>query len=283
MNAGHSMNRRGSLLLLLAAVLLAPACPTRAESNAPSASGLEGLVSEWVTLRGEIAAEKRNWAEAKARWAEETRVLETEKAALEQTLAETRASAAAAEAERARMSDRKADLDRVLDGLRPTLAEAEANAMRWQPRIPAALAERLKDAFARIPTSPEAAAAMPVTRRAQLLVALYTEIEALQHGVHVTREVLGAGGDRRREVDAVYLGLARAFAVSPDGEWAAVGVPGPGGWTWSARPELAPEVRRAIAVVNRQTPAEMVALPLEASQAPAGGSPGAGDAGGKPE
>jgi hypothetical protein len=64
-------------------------------------------------------------------------------------------------------------------------------------------------------------------------------------------------------VDVLYIGLARGFAVTPDSDWAAIGVPDEAGWAWTPAPSNAGMIRKAIAVVNRQQTAQLVELPLQ--------------------
>ena len=93
-------------------------------------------------------------------------------------------------------------------------------------------------------------------------MALYTEIEKLHHDIHDLKELLTMPDDSRREVDVLYLGLARAFAVSTDNAWAANGTPTGKGWHWETRENIADPVRRAISIYKREEPAAFVELPL---------------------
>jgi len=65
-----------------------------------------------------------------------------------------------------------------------------------------------------------------------------------------------------REVDVLYLGLARAFYTGRKGT-AGIGQPGTDGWTWTSRPEIASELTTALATLDKRLPPTMVKLPLE--------------------
>ncbi|MEP2775611.1 MAG: DUF3450 family protein [Luteolibacter sp.] len=65
-----------------------------------------------------------------------------------------------------------------------------------------------------------------------------------------------------REVEVLYLGLARAFYADRKGN-AGIGQPGPDGWTWQARPEIHSELTTALATLDKKLPPTMVKLPLE--------------------
>lgn len=268
MESGSIAHMR-TLLKCFTVVLVTVTCifvarPTVAQTNRVvfEVRTLESLVTEWVRLRSQIATEARDWQEKKLHWMEEIRLLEAEKAELEKELAAADARVTSAEEKRADLIDSKQQKDGALTALEPVLDRAEAELRQWKARIPPSLRLALDPLFAQLSATPQPTASHDVSRRLQLVIALYTQIESLQHGIHVSREMLPIGNSGRREVDVLYTGLARGFAVSADDSEAAVGIPVEDGWRWQTRPALAPQIRKAIAVFNRETTAQFVALPL---------------------
>ena len=79
----------------------------------------------------------------------------------------------------------------------------------------------------------------------------------------MVKEILALPDGSRKEMDVFYLGLARAFSVSLDNGYAAVGKPTAEGWVWEAHPEIADQARRAVAMYRGEYPAEMVNLPFQ--------------------
>lgn len=65
-----------------------------------------------------------------------------------------------------------------------------------------------------------------------------------------------------REVEVLYLGLARAFYADRKRN-AGIGQPGAEGWTWQSRPEIHSELTTALATLDKKLPPTMVKLPLE--------------------
>lgn len=65
-----------------------------------------------------------------------------------------------------------------------------------------------------------------------------------------------------REVDVLYLGLARAFYAGRK-EGAGIGSPDSDGWTWKAQPEIRTELLAALDMLNKKSPPAMVRLPME--------------------
>ncbi len=65
-----------------------------------------------------------------------------------------------------------------------------------------------------------------------------------------------------REVDVLYLGLARAFYADKK-QGAGIGEPGADGWKWTAKPEIRAELLAAFDTLDKKRPPAMVSLPLE--------------------
>jgi len=65
-----------------------------------------------------------------------------------------------------------------------------------------------------------------------------------------------------REVDVLYLGLARAFYADRK-EGAGIGQPGAEGWTWTTKPEIREQLLSAFDMLDKKRPPSMVRLPLE--------------------
>jgi hypothetical protein len=235
----------------------------------PAVATLEQLVSQWVDLRGEIESEKREWEEQSACWHAEIELLEAEKAALEQELEDTSEIAASREDEREELLRAGEQMTEDLAALAPALDRAEARALPWRTRIPSPLAAPLLKTFDEIPVTNDESSEMSVAGRLQFVITVYMQIEVLQHDVHVSKEILPIETGRKQEMDVLYLGLSRAFAVSRDDESAATGIPNRDGWKWTSDPTLAGRIRTAISVFNRERPAELIDLPL----ATTGGTP----------
>ncbi len=103
---------------------------------------------------------------------------------------------------------------------------------------------------------------MPIFRRMELVIALYTQLESFQHNLHMTKELLKGPAGTRLEMDVLYLGLAQAFGVSRDDQWSLIGYPRADGWVWRPKPEIGTNIRTALAIYMRKQAAEFVRLPL---------------------
>ncbi|GAA5480905.1 hypothetical protein Hsar01_00109 [Haloferula sargassicola] len=91
----------------------------------------------------------------------------------------------------------------------------------------------------------------------QAILGLVTKAEQFNRRVNRASEVRDG-----REVEVLYLGLARAYYADRSGN-AGIGVPAEGGWKWEGRPELAGEIVKAFDELDRKRPPELVELPVK--------------------
>jgi hypothetical protein len=254
-----------AILLAAALLLVLNARPVPAEEASGARDDLatlDGLVGRWMALRTTIAEEKSEWEARRTQWEEEIALLEREAATLKKEIGEGDTFTSSVEKERAETLERKEQMQAELDDLQGVLDRAESDLRRWLARIPPGLMAPLTAGFDALPATQKEAEKLLLTKRAQTVAALYAQIETLQNRFHVVRETLDVEGSRR-QVDVLYVGLARAFAVSPADDWASVGTPSDTAWTWKPSPQDAPVIRRAIDVLNRQATAQLVALPMQ--------------------
>ncbi len=251
-----------TILMLSAAGWTAPA--QSPGSPKPDLDTLDGLVGEWLDLKTEIADEQRSWDEKRRQWNEEIRLLRQEAESLQAEIDEADAFTSSVERERADALARKEAIEAELQEVRTVLERAEADLRRWRDTVPASLRTSLAAAFRSLPADRDEAESLSLSKRGRTVAALYSQIESLQNRFHVVREMLEVEGVRR-QVDVLYAGLARGFAVSPGDDWAAVGTPGENGWTWTRADPQADAIRLAIDVFQQRETARMVSLPVETS------------------
>jgi len=238
---------------------LLAAAGTAHAGEAATLRDLDALTARWMDLRGTLAEETRLWESRERRWREEIRLLNEEAEVLTRELESTRKTRDARESERAAVMARREKTLVELERLDAEVASVRSALALLSPRFPAPLLETF-------PVSPGALAesggeGVPRIKGVQTLLAFLSGLEAAQNRFHAVRETVEIDGSRR-QVDVLYLGMARAWGVSPDDTWAGTGTPGPDGWTWSSggvEPEAA---RAALNVYRHQITAELVPLPL---------------------
>jgi septal ring factor EnvC (AmiA/AmiB activator) len=249
--------------IFLSALALCTAMQIPAQE--PTLSDLDALTARWIDLRGALAEEKRQWRNRKAAWEEEIALLEEQAAVLGEELEATRDVLSTAEERRADVLARREQVDAELEEVDAVLNRAVAEARALAASLPDPLA-------AQLPTDLQSllqpgTSDLPRAQRAQRLVAFLSTFESMQNRFHAVQQTLETDAGRR-QVEVIYIGLARGFAVSPGNDWAAVGIPGGEGWTWTPGGVDPLEVRRLLEVYHRRETAALATVPLEVEDTP---------------
>jgi hypothetical protein len=238
----------------------AASCLAGAEDPLSSA---RSAVEQWVLTRQLTSQTRADW--------------ERDRELLQQTRALYQRELATIDDRFSRISTNNTQVDRDLATVRAETATAEASltrmrevvtrleeqARRLEPVLPQPLRQQVETLIQRLPGAGGAPAKSTVGERLQTVVALLNEVDKFNASVTVVSEVQKNPEGAEVQVETVYLGLAQAWFVDKAGLHAGVGVPGKAGWEWQARPEIAGEVRRAIACYRETAAPAFVPLPFQ--------------------
>lgn len=248
--------------LALAMLAAISACGLAGPASAAGLDTLEALTEQWVALRTTLAEEKATWTEKEQHWEAEIHLLQDEIKSLQNEIQQLQTVTTSAEEEQADLLEKKEKFSSVLEEIKPAIDRAEANLRNWQSLLPVSISQELQPLFENLPKNRNDANKRSAAQRAQTVVALYTGIEELHQHVHAVQEIITDETGANRKVNVLYLGLSRAFAVSPANDWAAVGEPTVRGWRWTPHPQLASDIRQALSIYQQEETAHLVNLPL---------------------
>ncbi len=224
-------------------------------------AALEALTGRWIALRSELAAEEQSWKQQERQWKREIALLEREIASRRESLAEDTGYLQDVERGQADLIASKDVATDALQEMASVVSRHEVKLRAVSSWIPQSLHAALGTGFRALPENDDVAARASVLRRLQTVLALYTQIESLHNNMHLVRELIPVR-EQKREVDVLYVGLARGFAVSARNDWAAIGTPSDTGWQWQEVPEEASRIRLAIRVLQREADLQLVPLLL---------------------
>lgn len=236
-------------LLLLLPTLLAAELAT-----------LESLTAQWIALRAERADEQRAWADESARLQLELRLLQDAGSHLNEELAALQSQASDAESDQTDLLRELEAHQQSRETLRTALAET---APRLETRLNALPPSRLPEL--REDRDALDAAGSELLPRIRALLSLHNRLLQLQTSLFAHNDVIDLPGGRR-EMNILWLGTARAYAVNADRTHAATGSLTPDGWQWTPAPELAPRIAAALRLFNQKAPPALITLPVEGPQ-----------------
>jgi hypothetical protein len=215
---------------------------------------LRETISKIVETEALRSKELSDWEARKASMAELLGLHQRELELLGEELEQAGGSADEFAARKDGVTKEVARLKDARDAVRRGVSKARPRMLALAARFPAPLAgevevDRLKLEAWREDEEPRPAL--------QALLAMIGAAEQFNRRVGRSVEV-----HDRREVEVLYLGLARAYYRDSRGG-AGVGVPGPGGWTWRSEPQLAGAISSAFDQLDRKRPPELVELPVK--------------------
>lgn len=214
----------------------------------------------WVRLQEAIAAEKRDWATEKEYLGEEIRLFKEEIAALEEREQALKTDTAKLEEELKKLETEEQNLTAAAKLVADRLPALEAELRELNRSFPASLQSTLESLIKRLPEADTKTAA-GAAERMQVVVGLLSQVDKFNGQLSVAPEIRTNAAGEKIQVTVLYLGLAQAWFVSPDGKFAGHGKPDAGGWVWTEDDSLAPLVKRAIAINENTEVAAYVGLP----------------------
>lgn len=103
----------------------------------------------------------------------------------------------------------------------------------------------------------------PLNTRLNTVLNLLGAAEQFQSTIHLDSESRPTSDGRELKINMVYYGLAVAYGVDDAGEVGFIGKPGPGGWVFEERNDLAPTIRQLVSVMNGDVDAQFTTLPID--------------------
>jgi hypothetical protein len=235
------------------------ATAARAAKPKPPANQARETIRAWLEAEDTISKEKEDWAVEKTTMAELLALHRKELALLDEELSKAGMSASGHDE---RMKNARAELQRLQTARRKTaaaLARQIPRILRLAAVFPKPLRAEANDDLATLEAWKPADEVRDALRA---LLGTLSKAEAFNRRVTRTRDVRNG-----REVDVLYLGLARAYYLGAG--TAGLGQPGPDGWTWREEPDIAPPLKHALAVLDKKRPPEILRLPVQTTD-PAG-------------
>lgn len=217
-------------------------------------------LEKWMEARRLISAERQEWRVARELLAERHDALVGDILAWRERIEQARKEIAEAERDIADLSERRNEMLRGVSGVEEAVSRLESKLRGLLPRCPAPLRERVKLLSQRLPEDP-LSTRLSLGERAQNVIGILNEIDKFAREIVVVSEVRELADGTSSEVSVLYVGLGQAYYTNLKRGVAGIGRPGPDGWIWEPRDEIAAAVADAVAVYRNEKPAVYIPLP----------------------
>lgn len=249
------------LSLALAVPLLAmPAFAETGEADAIDST--RSTLAKYVETKQIISKEKQDWQLGKEVLEQRIALLEGEIASLRDKIAEARSGINEAASKQRELVNDNEEYRAAAVALVETIGGLEATTRRLLVAVPEPLATRVEPLSRKLPKE-AGETTLSLSQRFQNVLGILNEVNKFNGEITVVRELRDLPDGTQSEVETLYMGLAQAYYVAPDGATAGTGVPGPEGWSWKAANELAGEIARTIAILQNEDVPAYVSLPVE--------------------
>lgn len=242
---------------ILAVVALACFLVISTRSSADEYERLEAATERWLELEKRIAAERNDWKSKKEILAQNVRVLESNIETLSESLETITQAAEITAAETARNMETFESQEISRQFYVAKLEELTERFDRYRASAPDFLKEELDSAREKLDEADPAA----LGERAQILVAAFTNIEEFNRSITVESVPRRLKDGREVMISVIYWGLARAYAVDPEGTEAWELTPAADGWIWNERPDYLDQILEVVRIYDQTRPPSIQNLP----------------------
>jgi hypothetical protein len=218
-------------------------------------------LAKWVETQQIISREKQDWALGKQVLEQRIQLVEGEISMLQENIAEIGDSLAEADRERDELLVESRALEAAAAGLDEVISPLERKTVQLLNSLPDPIRDHVRPLSVRIPDDPTSTK-LTLGERFQNIIGILNEINKFNRDISVYSEIRALPGGSTAEVKALYIGLGQAYYVTPTGDAAGVGHPTPDGWKWTPANDLAPEISRAIAILQNEEVPAFVPLPV---------------------
>lgn len=258
------------VLMLCAIAWFVPSEVANAQQpNSPTKDYLElsrELLNKYYETQKVLSKEKADWKLGKE-------IMQTRIAMIESNIAEIKAKTKEEEDKVSKSDDERQELVRQDEALAKTtedqkegVKKLEARVHSLWPLLPDYLKSEVGGQYDTLPKvgAKEEEIKSPTSQRYLNVLLVLTVVNKFQTDITILNERRKLADGSEMEVETIYFGLATAYFAAGEGESAVagVGLPGPKGWDWEERPEIAPLVKSVIAMNKGGELAEFVNLPV---------------------
>lgn len=263
----HKPYRKQSMRWQLLILTWLAVVPLAAGAEDAAVVELREAVRAWIELEDRISVERADWQVEKDRMGRLLGLYREELKLLGEELEKAGSSAGGHQERMKKAREEVARLRLAQITATETLATAVPRVLRLAGQFPEPLRAEAADELATLQAWKVEDEARDGLRA---LLGVLSRADGFHRRLTRTREVREG-----REVEVIYLGLARAYYVAEG--MAGIGVPKAGGWEWTEKAELAGELNRALAMLEQRRPPAVVKLPVAVVKVAGSGKQGAGD------
>jgi len=221
------------------------------------------VATEWVKTRAETVRLETEWSGQQSLMQSMVDALGQRAQIIEEKMEHTKAMTAQDREELGTLEKKNQLASAGLEASETRLKEMANSLLALRPFLPPRLSAALD-----LPYKSIGDPALSVGDRMQHTMTVLNRCMQFNRIVTASDEVLKLAGEAApKSLEVIYWGLSHGYALDRTAGKAWLGSPGPQGWQWEARPDVAKEVAKLIAIATDKADPDFIVVPARLSHA----------------
>jgi hypothetical protein len=254
------LKRLTGIALYAYASILSSTAQTNLEST-------RNVLDQWVQTRQLTSKEQSDWRLEKSILSDTQQLLTHELSRLDTAIEALKSSATAADEDRAELTTTKEQIAQATSVVEASIVELETQIKAIVTTLPAPLVDRIKPLIRRLPEDPTNTS-LSIGERMQNIVGILSQADQFNGTITQTSESRELDNGKVVEVRTLYWGLAMAYYVDTQGEYAGIGYPSQDGWVWPQIDGAGPAVKQLLEVYEGNAEIQFVEVPARINVRP---------------
>jgi FtsZ-binding cell division protein ZapB len=256
------VTRRKYSRIIIFILILAASTQVSQSDSREDIDNARQKIESWVETKHIISKEKQDWELGREMLNERISLVQNEIESLREKISQAQESIGDADKKRMKLVEENDKLKSTSDKLGDIVAKLESSTVSLDKKLPDPLRELVKPYSQSIPKSSNETE-LSLSIRFQNIIGLVNAVNKFNNEISLNSEVRDLPNGDKAEVTTMYVGLGQAYYVGANNSIAGVGLPSENGWVWESDDKVADKIAEAIKILNNESVASYVPLPIK--------------------
>lgn len=218
------------------------------------------VLDQWVETKQILSEEKSDWRLEKSILQDTQVLLSKELTRMNEAIDDLEASATAADADRAALTEEKEKQTAAAAVVKSNIGALETKVKAIIKTLPEPLVDKIKPLIRRLPNDPNNTK-LSLGERVQNVVGILSQADKFNSTITLSNESREIAEEKVVQVTTLYWGLAQAYFVDNSGSYAGVGKPGTDAWEWTEIEGTGPQIKKLLDIYEGIEEIQFVEIP----------------------
>ncbi len=219
-------------------------------------------LGEWIEVQRIISQEQTSWKSTQSALQGRIDLVKLELDDFESRLKASEINIKGEETRKINLEKELELANKATQSLLDSALYLEGELKKLKGILPAPIYSKVQALYERMPADPKTTK-VSLAERYQNILGILNEADKANSEITVLAEVRELPGTPATEVETIYVGLAQAYFVNAERNFAGVGHPVDGKWEWTREDELGSSIAEVLAVMSTKAKPKFVFLPAK--------------------